>query len=43
VMAFVATLPGALVLAGDRIRRSRARRRADTGTDDGRVADVPVT
>jgi glycosyltransferase 2 family protein len=43
VMALVATLPGALVLAGDRIRRSRARRRADTGTDDGRVADVPVT
>ena len=42
VMGLVATLPGALVLAGDRIRRSRARRRADAGTDVGGVADVPV-
>ena len=38
VMGLVATLPGALVLAGDRVHRSRARRRTDTGG----VADVPV-
>jgi uncharacterized membrane protein YbhN (UPF0104 family) len=41
VMALVATTPGALVLAGDRIRQSRARRRA--GADMGGVADVPAT
>jgi len=39
VMGLVATLPGALVLAADRMRRSRARRRSDAG----RVAEVPVT
>ena len=38
VMGLVATLQGGLVLAGDRIHRSRARRRADTSS----VADVPV-
>ena len=42
VMGLVATMPGALVLAGDRIRRTRARRRRDAGTDVGGVADVPV-
>ena len=42
VMGLVATLPGALVLAGDRMRRSRARRRAAAGTDVGGVADVRV-
>ena len=47
VMGLVATLPGALVLVGDRVRRGRARRRTDAGTDAatdvGGVADVPVT
>jgi uncharacterized membrane protein YbhN (UPF0104 family) len=43
VMGLVATLPGGLVLAGDRIRRSRARRRSDAGTDVGGVADVAGT
>ena len=43
VMALVATTPGALVLAGDRIRRTRARRRAAAGTDIVGVADVPAT
>ena len=42
VMGLVATLPGALVLAGDRIRRTRARRREDAGTHVGGVADVRV-
>jgi glycosyltransferase 2 family protein len=42
VMGLVATMPGALVLAGDRIRRTQARRRRDAGTDVGGVADVPV-
>lgn len=39
VMALVATLPGVLVLAGDRMRHSRTRRSGDAGTDVG----VPVT
>jgi uncharacterized membrane protein YbhN (UPF0104 family) len=43
VMCLVAILPGGLVLAGDRIGRSRARRRADADTDVGAVADVRVT
>ena len=42
VMGLVATMPGALVLAGDRIRRTRAQRRRNTGTDVDGVADVPV-
>jgi uncharacterized membrane protein YbhN (UPF0104 family) len=43
LLGLVATLPGGLVLAGDRIRRGRARRRAYAGTDLGSAADVPVT
>jgi uncharacterized membrane protein YbhN (UPF0104 family) len=43
VMGLVATLPGGLVLAGDRIRRSMARRGAGAGTDLSSAADVPVT
>ena len=42
VMSLVATMPGVLVLAGDLIRRTRARRRADGGRGVGGVADVPV-
>jgi uncharacterized membrane protein YbhN (UPF0104 family) len=43
VMALAATLPGAAVLAVDRIHRSPTRRHADAGTGVGGVADVPVT
>jgi len=42
VMGLVATLPGALVLARDRIRRNGARRRSGAGTDLSGAADVPV-
>jgi uncharacterized membrane protein YbhN (UPF0104 family) len=42
VMGLVATLPGVLVLAGDRIRRGRGRQRSDAGTDVPRAADVRV-
>ena len=42
VMGLVATLPGGIVLGVDRFRRGRTRRRADTGTDVSRAADVPV-
>ncbi|HLM05823.1 MAG TPA: lysylphosphatidylglycerol synthase transmembrane domain-containing protein [Blastococcus sp.] len=38
VMGLVATLPGGLVLAGDRIRRGRAGRRSGAG----RLAELPV-
>ena len=41
VLGLVATLPGALVLAGDRILSSRARRRAAAGTDVGADVRVP--
>ncbi len=43
VMALVATMPGALVLAGDRIRRARASRRRVAESAVGGVADVPIT
>jgi uncharacterized membrane protein YbhN (UPF0104 family) len=43
VMGLVATLPGGIVLAVDRIHRVRTRPRADTRTDVGGIADVPVT
>jgi uncharacterized membrane protein YbhN (UPF0104 family) len=43
VLGLVATMPGGLVLAVDRIRRGRTRRHADTSTDTGGTADVPVT
>lgn len=42
VLALVATLPGVLVLAADRFRATRLRRRADDGRSVGGVADVPV-
>jgi uncharacterized membrane protein YbhN (UPF0104 family) len=42
VMGLVATLPGALVLVGDRIRRSRVPQRSVAGTVVPRAADVPV-
>ena len=43
VLALVATTPGALVLAGDRIRRTRGGRRADAGRDVAGVVDGPAT
>ena len=39
VMGLVATMPGVLVLAGDRVRRTRARRAGDDGSGVGGVAD----
>jgi uncharacterized membrane protein YbhN (UPF0104 family) len=43
VLGLVATLPGGVVLAVDRILRARTRRRPVTETELGGVADVPAT
>ena len=43
VMGLVATLPGGIVLAADRIRRSRTPRRSGASPGVGAAADVSVT
>ena len=43
VLGLVATLPGGVVLAADRILRARPGRRAVAETELGGVADVPAT
>jgi glycosyltransferase 2 family protein len=42
VLGLVATMPGGLVLAVDRLHRSRTPRRSDTCTDTSGASDVPV-